>query len=117
MKLIESGICTAGLTFAGNFTECFEQRIEAGMLAPDEVLDCAQARLHLDNTHFIRFWIFAFSMANGFKKAIFEYFPPLGINPLTLLPPLNFLDAVTGEEMQFKFAMESFFVSGQVRKK
>lgn len=114
VNLIESGICTAGLTFAGNFTECFEQRIEAGMLAPDEVLDCAQARLHLDNTHFIRFWIFAFSMANGFKKAIFEYFPPLGINPLTLLPPLNFLDAVTGEEMQFKFAMESFFVSGQI---
>lgn len=114
--MIESGSCTAGITFGENFTDCFEGRIEDGMLAADEILACAQARLHIDNTHFIRFWIFAFSLANAFRKAIFEYLPPLGVNPMTLLPPLDFLDAATGKEMTFKFAMESFFVSGQVIK-
>lgn len=114
-SLILSGKSMAGVTFFENFTECFEQRLHDGMLASEEVLDCAQIRLHVDTTHFIRVWLLVFSFITSFKQVIFAHLPRIGINPQTLMPPIDFLDAGTGNEAKLEFAFESFFVSGNVR--
>lgn len=110
--MIENGTSVAGLSFGSH--ECFEERIKGGILASDEVLQCAKISVYLNTSHFVHLWLVVLSLANSFKQALNTYLAPMKINPRAFLPAIDFFQAANGKEIEMKFVMESFFVTGQV---
>lgn len=102
-----------GIVFTPNFTECLQERFDAGIRVDDEVLDCTMIKTYADTTLPVHLWTFVYMFLNSFRGMVHSYLKSIPMNPEAYLPALDFYDQ-NGKAIPYEFSMGTYILLGLV---